>query len=187
MKRPPRKPPRTREHTARLTSRDLPAIEISLNETPDDLLKWASKILARFDSPVGSEAFWDLVEYKSGDPDLQDIAWCAVHGGAARQKLAAIPKEFRKNAVLACIHMYQAGKRHESFDEYRKHALAIEEKKSRGPGLVKATKKSADSRRLITPEKFARAYRPGLSNERMAEEIGVTPQALGKWRRENGK
>jgi transposase-like protein len=180
-----RKPqfPRTREHTAQLVSRKPLTFRCSQAGRPSSIERWATDVLERAGVKAQSEAHIDLLEYKIGDPVLQDIAWCLLHAHDAVSALATIPESHKTAALRACVDMYEAGKRHESFDEYQKHAPAIAEREARERQRAKAREKSAESRRIITEAAYARVDKPGRTVEEKAEALGVSPQALRRWLR----
>jgi DNA-binding transcriptional regulator YiaG len=176
--------PRTRVHTAELVSREPLKIRFFSNDSPQRVQRWARKNLKRA-GVRRRDAYLDLLEYKAGNPVIQDIAWCEAHAAGALQALEKIPQAFRSSAILACRNMFQAGKRHESFDEFQKHAPAIDERKTRENQRAGAREKSADARRKITAERYAMVS--GLTREQKAEKLGVSPQAVAKWERKTGR
>jgi hypothetical protein len=173
--------PRTRTHTAKLVSREPLKVQFS-KDSPEHVQKWARRNL-ELAKITSRRVYLDLLEYKAGDPVIQDIAWCLLHAAAASGTVAQIPEAYRSKVIRACAHMFQAGKRHESLDEYQKHAPAIEERNTRELQRAKARDKSANSRRKITEERFDALSNQGLTIEQIAEELDVTPQAVTKFRR----
>jgi hypothetical protein len=69
--------PRTREHTVVLVSRKPLRVRYiaGSREHPDRIEAWAQEILEEHGFGAWDD-FLDLLEHKSGDPILQDIAGC---------------------------------------------------------------------------------------------------------------
>jgi len=166
--------PRTRQHTLRLVSRQPLRVKYKTLscEYPDRIEAWAQAILEEHGFGAWDD-FLDLLEYKSGDPILQDIAYCRYHAHDAVSALAAIPEPYLGRALRACVDMFQVGKRHESFDEHQKHAAAIHSRKASNKNLKQAQE---------LPEERYDWERPKHSKHAsLAAALGMTERGLTQW------
>jgi hypothetical protein len=169
--------PRTRTHTAELVSRG--SIHFKCPETPERVSEWATFHLKRAGAPPASERYFLLLEQKNGTPNAQDIAWCDLHARCALESLNKIPEPYLSQAREACVHMFQAGKRHESLDEYQKHAATIHSRQSSNKNLRQTSELSED--------RYDRERPKHSKHASLAAALGMTERGLTEWEKRHEK